>query len=66
MADGQQATNHTLASLIEADRYLKSIAAATGGVNRRGGPRSAWGAVRMAKAVPPGAAGLADAGATWE
>lgn len=52
VTDGQTATEHNLKDLIEADKYLKETDAAdTGPV------KSAWGRVRMARAVPPGATG---------
>lgn len=41
--DGQTVENHDLASLIEADRYLKSRTAAASGLG-----------VRYSKFVPPG------------
>lgn len=54
-SDGQSATARPLADLIAADKYLKGQDALTG-TNANGGPRSGWGAVRMARAIPPGAA----------
>lgn len=53
-SDGQSAQARSLKDLIEADKYLKGLAAVEG-ENATGGPRSAWGRVRMARAVPPGA-----------
>ncbi len=53
--DGQSATNQPIPDVIEADRYLAGKEALTG-TNANGGKRSAWGCVRMAKGVPPGAA----------
>lgn len=44
-----------LSKLIEADKYLKGSTALTGSA-ANGGPKSGWGCVRMARAVPPGAA----------
>jgi len=51
--DGRSATSRPLADLIAADKYLKS-AGALDGTNQNGGPRSGWGCLRMARAVPPG------------
>ena len=48
--DGQKATARTLQELIEADRYLKGVSAASAG----GVPRSGWGMLRQARYVPPG------------
>lgn len=53
--DGQSATARPIADLIAADKYLKGQAAAEG-TNTNGGPRSGWGMLRTAKAVPPGGA----------
>ena len=50
--DGQTASSHSLKDLIAADQYLKGITASDPAV---GGTKSAWGKVRMARAVPPGA-----------
>lgn len=52
--DGRTATAMTIDNLIKADSYLAGKAAVSG-TNAHGGPKSAWGAVRMAKVVPPGA-----------
>jgi len=54
-SDGQSATARPIADLIAADRYLKGQQA-TEGANANGGPRSGWGALRAAKAIPPGGA----------
>lgn len=51
-SDGQAATARPIADLIAADQYLKSQAALA---NSDGSPRSGWGAVSIARAVPPGA-----------
>jgi hypothetical protein len=52
---GESVTEHTLPELIAADKHLaeKAAAAATGPT---GAPASAWGLLRPARAVPPGAA----------
>lgn len=50
-SDGQVAEGHSLTELIAADKYLKGQAADTVTPVRSG-----WGRVRMAHAVPPGAA----------
>lgn len=52
--DGESATGRTLTELIEADKYLKGQQAVSGS-NDSGGPRSGWGGLRTARAVPPGA-----------
>lgn len=54
-SDGQSATARPIADLIAADRYLKGQQA-TESTNAQGGPRSGWGALRAAKAIPPGGA----------
>lgn len=51
--DGQSATARPLSDLIEADRYLRGLAA-TEPTTTRGG--SGWGCLRTARAVPPGSA----------
>lgn len=53
-SDGTQTTAHPLPDVIEADKYLKGQAALEG-ANDSGGPRSGWGRLRTARAVPPGA-----------
>ena len=45
-SDGQSAEARPLTELIAADKYLKSKDAAARG--------SAWGRIKMARAVPPG------------
>lgn len=52
-SDGQEAQAHPLPDLIAADRYLKGQTI-DDEPNSQGGPRSGWGRVRMARAVPPG------------
>lgn len=52
--DGQQTTARPLPDLIETDKYLKGQTALDG-TNASGGPRSGWGRLRTAQAVPPGA-----------
>lgn len=52
-SDGQTVVSNPLPDVIQADRY-RAGNAALGGPNLRGGSRSAWGAVRPAKVVPPG------------
>ncbi len=51
--DGNKAEGRSLTELIKADQYIRSLSALRG-TNCNGGPRSAWGGVRMAVAVPPG------------
>lgn len=52
--DGESATGRTLTELIEADKYLKGQQAVSV-PNENGGPRSGWGGLRTARAIPPGA-----------
>lgn len=51
-SDGQRIKAQSLADIIAADKYLKGQAALAGG-------KSAWGATRPARLVPPGT-GLND------
>jgi hypothetical protein len=50
----RSATAHSIPEMIAADQYAKSQDALTG-ANEQGGQRSAWGAIRPARVVPPGA-----------
>lgn len=52
-SDLGSATNQDLGKLIEADKYLAAKTAAAG-TNANGGPKSGWGCLRQARAVPPG------------
>lgn len=52
-SDGQSADGQPLPDIIAADKYLKGKEALAG-TNSKGGPKSAWRGVRMARAVPPG------------
>lgn len=53
--DGRAAAAHPIPDQIEADKYQKAQTALTG-TNPNGGPRSGWGGLRAARAIPPGAA----------
>lgn len=52
--DGESATGRTLPELIEAHKFFKGQESVAG-MNENGGPRSGWGGLRTARAVPPGA-----------
>jgi hypothetical protein len=52
--DGQSVNARPLTEVIEADRYLKGNDALAG-TNLNSGPRSGWGCLRTARAIPPGA-----------
>ena len=52
--DGQSAKSHPLPDQIAARRYLAG-GSALDGTSADGGPRSAFGCLRPAKVVPPGA-----------
>jgi hypothetical protein len=49
-ADGQSASHHNLKDLIAAATFLKGSQATTD----PGGPRSGWGLLRQARAIPFG------------
>lgn len=53
-ADGQAVTQRSIQDLIAARRDVDAQTALTGS-NTNSGPKSGWGALRTAKAIPPGA-----------
>lgn len=52
--DGRSVDSVPLPDLIEADKYLKGLAAVTD-PSTNGGPKTGWRGVRMGRAIPPGA-----------
>ncbi len=54
--DAGEVAAQPLPDLIQADQY-RQAAAAVAGVNSRGGVKSGWGCLRIAKGIPPGARG---------
>ena len=51
-SDGNSAESQPIPDMIAADKYIRALAAASG-TNPNGGRKSAWGGVRMARAIPP-------------
>lgn len=54
--DGQSVSERSADDIIQLNNYAANRAALAG-TNANGGPKSAWGQVRMGKACPPGGSG---------